>query len=284
MWRLPLATSVPTSTLVACEHLIIVLLLSPMLPRAWRAFARCSGRERLAVLFVGAGSSALATVLFTTAFTYGDPVTPVVLQKLQPIFAALASFLLLRERLRGGYLAFVVPALAGAWLLAFSNPFEVRVSQLAPAMLALGAAVLWAGGTVFGRMLSRSLSAVEVTTLRFSVGLPTAALVVLLRGDPVAVGWANLDGVFLLALIPGLLALSLYYLGLRTTPAARATLAELSFPATAAIVGVWILGEDMSITQWIGFLLIVGVVTGMGLNERNASRTVVDPSPVPVAK
>ncbi|SDJ84313.1 Uncharacterized membrane protein [Actinopolyspora mzabensis] len=288
LWRMPLATSLPSTTVVLCEHLIVTVLLAPLLPRAWRAFARCGGKQRAAALVVGAGTSALATLMFTAAFGYGDPVTPVVLQKLQPVFAAVASFLLLREGFRRGYLAFAVPALAGAWLLAFPDPTQVSVSRLMPALLALGAAALWAAGTVLGRMLSRELAPMEVTTLRYSVGLPTVALVLLLRdgsiteglssiGEALAVGWANLGGLLLLALIPGLLALSLYYLGLRATPAARATLAELSFPATAAIVGVGVLGETLTVTQWVGFVLLVVMITALGWNERAGSRKVVQP-------
>lgn len=293
LWRMPLATSLPTTTVVLCEHLIVTLLLVPLLPRAWRAFRDCGLRERLGVLVVGAGTSALATLLFTAAFTYGDPVTPVVLQKLQPVFAGVASFLLLRERMGAGYPFFAVPAVLGAWMLAFPDPLQVSVSRMMPALLALGAAVLWAAGTVFGRMLSRELSAMEVTTLRYSVGLPTAALVVFFRdgspgqglsniGDALAVGWGNLGGLLLLALIPGLLALSLYYLGMRTTAAARATVAELSFPATAAVVGVGVLGETLTVTQWIGFALIVAMISALGWNERSGTSKAVEAEPVVV--
>lgn len=282
LWRMPLATTLPATAVVFWEHLIIVLLLSPFVPRAWRAFVACDVRERIAVLVVGGGSSALATALFTAAFQVGDPVTPLVLQKLQPIFAALASFALLGERFRRRYFAFAVPALVGAWMLAFPTPLHIEISQAEPALLAVGAAVLWAAGTVLGRMLSRRMSTMEVTTLRFSVGLPSAGVILLVRGDSVAVGWENLPGLVLLALIPGLIALSLYYLGLRTTPAARATLAELSFPATAAIIGVWVLGEQLTPTQWVGFLLVVAMVAGMGWHERtNRHKMVTAPSDSP---
>ena len=279
LWRMPLATGLPSGTLVFWEHLIIVLLLAPLLPRAWRAFAGCGLRERVAIVVIGAGSSALATALFTAAFQAGDPVTPVVLQKLQPIFAAVAAFLLLREGIRPRYLLFALPALAGAWMLAFENPLDVQVSQLRPALLALGAAVLWAAGTVLGRMVSARVPARDVTTLRFAIGLPAAVVIVLVQGDPVAAGWSNLPGLLLLALVPGLLALRLYYVGLRTTPAARATLAELAFPATAAVVGVGVLSAELSVTQWIGFALIVLMIAALGWHERAGRRQVVTEKP-----
>lgn len=275
--RQPLAEDLPATTVVFWEHLIVVVMLLPWMPEAVRALARCTARQRIAVFVVGAGCSALATALFTTAFQLGDPVTPLVLQKLQPIIAVLAAYFLLRERIRPGYLLFAVPALLGAWLLAFPDPLRVNVSALHAGLLSLGAATLWASGTVLGRYLSSTLSAREVTVLRFAVGLPAAAVIVLVRGDPIAVAWSNAPGLLLLALVPGLIGLSLYYVGLRTTPAARATLAELAFPATAALIGVTVLGTTLSGTQWLGFAVVLGAVTALGWHERVRRRPAVHP-------
>ncbi|MQA07759.1 MAG: EamA family transporter [Pseudonocardiaceae bacterium] len=273
--RKPLADALPASTVVFWEHLLIVMMLLPWLPEAARAFRRCTPTERVAVLVIGGGCSALATALFTMAFQVGDPITPLVLQKLQPIIAVLAAFFLLRERIRPSYLGFAATALAGAWLLSFPDPLRVTVSALNPALLALGAATLWAGGTVLGRYLSGTLSPRELTVLRFLTGLPVAALIVLIQGDPFAVAWSNAPGLVLLALIPGLIGLSLYYVGLRTTPAARATLAELAFPATAALVGVTVLGSTLSGTQWVGFAVVLAAVTALGWHERVRNRPAV---------
>lgn len=283
LWRMPLATSLPSGSVVFWEHTIIVALLLPFLPRALRALAQCGKKEIAAIVVIGVGSSALATTLFTMAFQAGDPVTPLVLQKLQPVFAAIASLVLLGEQLRGRYFLFALPALAGSWLLAFPNPLGVEVNQLAPALFAIGAAVLWASGTVLGRLVSRRMPARDVTTLRFAIGLPAAAVFLLVQGDPVAVGWSNAPGLLLLALIPGLIALLLYYIGLRATLAARATLAELSFPATAAIIGVGVLGADLTATQWAGFIIVVTAVAALGWHERVSSEPVVEESRSPAA-
>ncbi|EIF00987.1 DMT family transporter [Saccharomonospora glauca] len=275
--RLPLAEDLPAAPVVFWEHLIVAVLLLPFLPSALRALARCGPREWVAVLLIGGGASALATALFTAAFQSGDPVTPLVLQKLQPLFAMLAAFVVLGERLRPGYLLFAVPALAGAWLLAFEDPLDIRVSALRTALLALGAAALWASGTVLGRLVSTKLQPREVTALRFTVGLPVAAIIVAVQGDPFAVGWDNAVGLVLLAVVPGLLALSLYYVGMQATPAARATLAELAFPATAAIISVTVLDSTLSATQWFGLAVVVCSITALGWHERSRSDTVVVP-------
>jgi drug/metabolite transporter, DME family len=174
-----------------------------------------------------------------------------------------------------------VPALAGAWLLAFRNPLDVEVAALQAALLALGAAVLWAAGTVLGRMVATTMAPRQITTLRFAIGLPTAAVVLLVTGAPVAVGWDNAAGLVLLAVIPGLLALSLYYIALRATPASKATLAELAFPVTAAIIGVGLLGARLTVTQWLGFAIVVVSVTALAWHERVRTdrQLVVVPAP-----
>lgn len=265
--RKPLSGELPSATLVLWEHLISVLVLAPWLPAATRAFRAATGRQRWALVGIGAGASAVATALFTQALRLGDPVTPLVLQKLQPVIALVAAAALLGERLRTGYWLFALPALAGAWLMAFPDPFEVRAHAVSAALLALAAAALWAVGTVLGRLVTSDMSSHDVTVLRFAIGLPAAAVVVAAQGVPMAVSTAQLGPLVALALIPGLLGLALYYLGLRTTAASRATLAELAFPATAALVGVGVLGTTLSATQWLGLATVAVSVTALGLHE-----------------
>jgi drug/metabolite transporter (DMT)-like permease len=273
--RVPLAEKLPAGTVVFWEHLLVVLVLSPLVPGALRELRGCKPREWVAVLVIGGGSSALATALFTAAFQVGDPITPLVLQKLQPVFAVLAAAFVLGERVRAGYAVFAVPALIGAWLLAFADPLHIQVAALKAALLAVGAAVLWAAGTVMGRLVSTSLRPRDVTVLRFTVGLPVAALIVGVQGDSFAVGWNNALGLALLAFVPGLFALSLYYVGLRSTPASRATLAELAFPATAAVIGVAFLGGHLSGTQWLGLGIVVAAVTALGWYEKTTDKPLV---------
>lgn len=139
--------------------------------------------------------------------------------------------------------------------------------------------MLWAAGTAFGRLVSKDMAPRDLTVLRFSIGLPAAFVIVLITDDPIAPGWDNAVGLVLLALVPGLLALSLYYVGLRSTLASRATLAELAFPATAAIIGVTVLDAQLTGIQWIGFAIILAAITALGWHERVGKPAVVDSAP-----
>ena len=269
--RLPLAREVAAPTIVFAEHAVLVLVLLPFLPRALRAFAALDTGGRVAVVAIGAGASAVATTLFTLSFRFGDPVTPAVIQKFQPIIAIAGAAVLLHERLRPSFAFFAVPALIGAWLLAFPDPLNIGVDQAAVALLALGAATLWAAGTVLGRLVATRLTAVELTTLRFAFGLPAALIIVLLTGSALWVpDMKSTVSIVGIALIPGLLAIWLYYVGLRRTAASRATLGELAYPLTAAVVGVAFLDAHLEPGQWLGALLVVGAVTALSLHEARA--------------
>jgi drug/metabolite transporter (DMT)-like permease len=261
LFRKPLAESTSAATIVFGEHVILVLITLPLLVPAMRALFSAGTRYVLAGIAVGAGASAVATILFTQAFVQGDPITPVVLQKVQPLIAIAAARVILGEEPRRRFAWFVIPALLGVWLIAFPHPFDVQAQGVEPIALALGAAVLWGLGTVFGRYLARRLRFDHVVTVRFSFGLVASAIALPILGAPAFASAHDTLWIAYLALVTGLLALSLYYLGLQRTPAMVASIAELAYPVTAIIVGYLAFDATLRWTQWLGVVLTVGVVS-----------------------
>jgi DME family drug/metabolite transporter len=261
LFRRPLAHSTSAATIVFGEHVLLVLITLPLLVPALLAVVRAGPRYVLAAVAIGAGASAVATILFTQAFVHGDPITPVVLQKVQPLVAIVGARIVLGEEPRRRFAWFLVPALAGVWLIAFPQPFDVHARGLTPIAEALGAAVLWALGTVFGRYLSRRLSFEHVVSLRFSFGLVASAAALPILGAAAYAGAHDSLWIAYLALVTGLLALTLYYYGLRRTPAILASLAELAYPVTAVIVGYVAFDAHLRWTQWLGVIVTVGVVS-----------------------
>lgn len=258
--RRPLAHSTQAATIVFGEHLILVLLTLPLIPAALVAVRRAGRRYVAAAVVIGVGASAIATILFTQAFVEGDPVTPVVLQKVQPLVAVVGAWFILGERPRKGFAWFLVAGLAGIWLIALPSPFDIHVGAAMPAVYALGAAVLWALGTVLGRLLATRLWFGHVTALRFAFGLPASAFAVLVVGAPFTTSASDFAWIAVLAVVTGLVALSLYYYGLQRTPAVIATLAELTFPVTAAAVGYFAFDATLDGSQWLGLALTTTVV------------------------
>lgn len=257
IFRLPLSAEYPAATIVFLEHVVLVVCVAPLLRRVVPAVRDAGWRVWGALVCIGVGASAAATVLFTYAFTYGDPITPLLLQKLQPLFAVVAAWVLLGERPRLVYGPLLAMGVAGAYFLAFPEPGAVTVQRLVPALLAAGAAAMWAMGTVLGRYVSHVLAPRDVLTARAVIGLPASAMFVAWTAAPAGVPIGEVPAIVGLALVPGLIALAIYYQGLRRTPAMVATLAELAFPLTAAVVGRLVFGETLSVSQWCGLALLL---------------------------
>lgn len=96
--------------------------------------------------------------------------------------------------------------------------------------------MLWAMGTVLGRRMSFVLTPSELTSLRVTVGLVALLPIVIIQHgfeEWTRAVMTSVVPLLLLALIPGLLALLIYYRGLQRTPVAAASVGELAFPLAA---------------------------------------------------
>lgn len=272
LFRRGLALEAPAVSVVAWEH---VVLAAVMVIPVWRARheARALTRgEWVALVVIGAGASTTATVAFTLSLSAGDPTTPLLLQKVQPLVAVAASAVLLGERPGRRYWALLGPALVGVYLLSFPDPLGASLAVAGPSLLALLAAALWALGTVLGRRLSGVLSPSTLMGWRFVIGLPVAlVLVVALSPEQVVPTPGQVPAVVLLALVPGAAAMLLYYRGLRETPAMLATVAELAFPLTAILVNRVAFGAVLSPTQWVGLALLAGCVLLLNVRARRGA-------------
>jgi drug/metabolite transporter (DMT)-like permease len=248
----------------------------------WRYFRGLGAAQWVALLVIGWGGSAIATLLFTTAFTVGNPTVVILLQKTQPLFAIVLAGILLRERLVWAYWPCFAVAMVGAYMISFGDlgPFAALGSaELLTAALALGAAILWGSSTVLGRLVLKDMPFYALTGARLLLAVPLLAAIVIVQGSVggLGAGFAAEPGrVVLLALIPGLLALLLYYRGLSGTRASYATLAELAFPATAVILNWTFLDVGVSPNQVLGFVLLWGAVFVLGY--LNAKTPAPDPS------
>src|SRR5262245_11053159 len=183
LFRRGLALELPSVEVVFWEHALLATVALWLVIPATRSLRALDTRDWLTVCVIGGGSSVIATVLFTEAFKHGDPTTPLLLQKLQPVFAASAAYLLLGERLRPRYFLYFAAAIAGSYLIAFSDPTQVSVDRLLPAALGAGAALLWALGTVLGKRASAKVAPAPLAGLRFMLGLPVAAVLLVALGD-----------------------------------------------------------------------------------------------------
>ena len=105
LWRVPILSHLPkdpllsSTAIVFMEHLILTVCSIPLIVLAWREVRRLNRRQWAAIVCIGVGASALATVLFTMSFGYGHYIETLLLQKTQPLIAIVLAALWLRERL-----------------------------------------------------------------------------------------------------------------------------------------------------------------------------------------
>ncbi len=269
LFRVILLKSLTSAQIVLIEHLIIALFAIPVL---WKNRTELKGlgwKQGGALLFISWGGSAIATILFTMALSSGDLNAVLLLQKMQPLFAILLAGLLLKEKLPRHFFGFLLVALLGTYLLTFG--FTMPIGHWSDfvqvgSLLSLGAAALWGGSTVMGRMMVGHMKYETVTSLRFVLALPLLLAITWNEGAAwtLPAGTSQIAALSLnmlgQALLPGLLSLLVYYKGLTTTKASVATLAELSFPMVGVLVN-WIAFQQMiTVAQACGFVLIWGTL------------------------
>lgn len=278
-FRLFLTEELSATSIVLLEHtivsIVVVLTLFPYL----KEVRQLDRRGWLALLFVAWGGSAVATILFTQSFAYVSPSVAILLQKLQPIFAILLAVTVLRERLAKRFWVWALVAILGAYFVSFPNgwPGGGLQTNMIGVALAVGAAFLWGGSTVFGRYLLRSISFKAMTAFRFLFAFLFLFGLQASRGALVEVSLAGSE-VWLYAastgLVAGFISLFIYYRGLRTTPASVATIAELVFPVAAVAVNWFWLEESLQLMQILGGVVVLGAITRLSwLNAQMVEST-----------
>ena len=252
-FRPGLTRQLSSSQIVLVEDLLISLCLVPVLALAAAELRHLSGRRWLALAAIAIGPQAIATVLFTKAigYSFANPAAPnfevlhevYLLYLLQPVFGVLFARVFLGERRKATFWPFAAIALVGVYLIVFADdptaPWQIRHPELVAGLLVLGAVVMWAGGTVLGRYALEDVSFRVTTSLRFILALPVLLVLVFVdRGGAAFTGYslAQAPSFLGIVLVPGLLAMLLYYLALSKTPASLATIAELGYPLALFLI------------------------------------------------
>jgi len=266
--------------IVTFSHLVCLFFTLPVFLYFRKKIKELSRRQWVALIFLATGGSAGAMILFTMAFKETTNYTvPILIQKLQPIIAiSLASFIL-KEKRKKDFWFWSLGAIFGAYMVSFQdlNSFQsIFSAELKPILYAFGAATIWGGCTVAGRILLANQSFAVITSFRYV--LATIFLLILSWtfgiDAPLANGIENDFWNFTtMALVAGLIALSIYYSGLKGTKASVAAICELSFPLGAIVINWIYLDSALSVSQLIGAVILIGCATKLSIE--NAEPTAV---------
>ncbi|HEX5691312.1 MAG TPA: EamA family transporter, partial [Roseiflexaceae bacterium] len=226
-----------------------------------RAF-KIAPRDLVFMLLIGAATAGYQVCYFAAIARVGVAVAVLITLCTAPVIVALASAVLLRERLSATTLLALACALGGAALLVLSTTGigGERRDTLAGVLLALLSALGYALIAMFSRTVAGRYHPLQPITVGFGAGalmlLPFALAAGLVSVYPVA-GWLLL---LHLGLLPTALAYGLFLAGLRHTTATVASVVTLIEPLTSTLLAWLLFGERLGWLGLVGAALLFGAI------------------------
>ncbi len=253
-WRLTLAT------------LILAPLAWPAARREWPALDR---RQWLLIAVAGVALG-LHFAAWIASLSLTSVASSVVLVSTTPLFAALASPLILHERVPGPMALAVALAVLGAAAIGLAD-LRLAAGALSGDLLALAGALMAGVYVLAGRVVRRRLSLVAYVWPVYGLAAVVLLLGCALAGQPL-VGYPALTYglLLLLALGPQLVGHSSVNWALRYLSPTFVTVAVLGEPLGATLLALPLLGERPSWTLIMGGAVLL---LGIGLAARSESRT-----------
>lgn len=273
--------SLPPITIIFFEHLIGLIIL---LPFAWKLVIKekIGKREWILLSVIAILSGLLGTLWFTTALLKVHFISFSVvflLQKLQPLFAIGTARIFLKEKVSKAYLPWAGLALISAYFVTFPGGIvniQTGEGTIIAALYALGAAFAWGSSTTFSKMLLGKVNSTVSTFYRFLFTIICSIILIVGLGYSSSLGVVTIPqyGWFvLIAVSTGMVALMIYYKGLRDTPVHISTILELAFPFIAIFIDKIMYGNTLALSQWLAtFVLVYSIYRVVQLQNYGISK------------
>ena len=291
LFRTQLTRSIPTTSIIFFEHVLGFIILSPIIIKNFRWIKAIKVETWRMILLMTLVSTVLGTLFFTEAlarsFAYNDYVTPILLQKLQPIFVIIMSVIFLKEKLSIRFIFLAVTALIGSYLISFGTaPISLSLDgKELIYLLAIGAAFCWGTGTILSKKVLDKVEFPTATALRFLLAIPISFVFVLMLKqsyDFTQIASGDFIRFLIIAGITGGAgALFLYYWGLQNTQAKISTFAELTFPIVSILIAITPLNpygspQQISGPNIVGILLLLASIILITLENRAQKNQIHD--------
>jgi len=221
--------------------------------------------------FAAAGVSAYQVLFFSGVAKTGVAIGTIVGIGSSPILAGILGYLIWREKPSNRWGVATLFAIAGAGLL-LSAGKDIHI-DIEGIILAIGAGATYAIYAAASKELLRYHPPDATMAVVFSLGA-VLLLPILFFGD---LTWITQPQGIIVALHLGLLATGLSYIlfarGLRLVPVANAVTLSLAEPLTAGILGVFVLGEQLTLLATGGIILLFFGLALLSIRQRPYQRT-----------
>jgi drug/metabolite transporter (DMT)-like permease len=275
-----------SSIVIAAARLVIAsLVLIPLASIRCRDELKALSGKELAKGVLSGLFLALHFASWISSLEYTSVASSVVLVTTTPLWVAILSPIVLKERIRKWVIVGLVISVAGGIIVGLGKACEYINSALVcqvqhfggQAMLGNALALLgaWmaAGYMLMGRQLREKLNTISYTALVYGVAAVILAAVVMIRAEPVF-SYSGSTYLWLLALgfFPQLLGHSLFNWSLKYISAAYVSLALLGEPIGTTILALIFLNESPTLLEGAGAgLILAGIVIGsLGCGKRSS--------------
>lgn len=252
---LPPGLPLTAAVLRAVPAGLLLLLVVRRLPRgSWWWKALVLGGLNIGVFFA---------LLFVAAYRLPGGVAATV-GAVQPLLVAGLATWVLKDRLS---LKVVLSGLAGATgvaLLVLSS--QARLDAVG-VVAALGGAVSMAAGVVLAKKWGKAEKPLTMTAWQLlGGGLLLVPLMLVMEGPPPALSVMNVGGYLYLSVVGTAVAYALWFRGIQRLPVTAPSFLGLLSPVVAAFLGWLVLGEQLSLLQGFGGLLVLGSILAVNVS------------------
>lgn len=209
-------------------------------------------------------------LFFSSVKLTGVAIASVVAIGSAPVFSGIIEWLFLKLRPSRIWVISTLFAIFGCLFL-FLNKGEITINPIG-IMYSLIAGMIFALYTISSKSLLEKEEAIPAVAMTFSV----SALLLMPFFFIYDVSWlkeaGNIGIIFYLGLATTSIAYVLYARGLNKIPSSSALTLSLAEPTTAAILGVFIVGENLSTMSWIGILLLLGSIVVLTIGSKSTKK------------
>ena len=256
--------------IVSIRITLAALIFSLVLLVKDRRGFKISPKDIPLFLGLGFGSILFFTICYFTAITMMPLSTAAILLYTSPVWIMLMSIFFFHEKLDRRKLIALALAFAGCVLVSGISGEGMIVTGL---LIGLGSGIGYGLYSILGTIALRRYSPYTVTTYTFLFAA-VGSWLICRPGDMISKFAAAEDGsallflCFLTAVITAVIPFLTYTLGLRTVEASRAGILATVEPMVAALIGVIVFSEPITIQSGAGILLILTAVILLNCADR----------------
>lgn len=263
--------------IVFIAHAIPTLILSIFFHKEYKKIRNFTRSDFLFLILIALFGGTIGTLSIVKSLELSgyQPFSIVLLiQKTQPIFAILLSIVILKERPSKKFFVIMLIALISIYVMTFQfkSPTLLPKNNLLAVCYSLLAAFSFGSSTVFGKKIVHKFTFLTSTFYRFFFTTFITFFFVIFSGKGGSSFKQYLHSpnvIFLSIFISfwGLMAILIYYYGLKYITASMSTFCELAFPLTSVFAEAIFLGKMLSPIQSIAALVLVLSILYLNLGK-----------------